>query len=232
MKKILSFLVQKTIIYIDILIHRKRIKKFLINFNSKIKNIYDVGSNEGEYSILFKKIFPNSKIFAFEPNSKLCKNSKKKFKNLKNIKILNVAVGNADKYIDLNIDENSSLTTSLDIKNTKSKTFKVKKFLYGDQKHKKKITKLIKLDSFINYRNKPDFIKIDVEGYEEEILKGLKNNLKNIKLIMIEFHFDNLYQGYSPRRIHKFLLKNKFTHIKSIKFPVLKWEDRFYYRLR
>ena len=61
-------------------------------------------------------------------------------------------------------------------------------------------------------------------------MKGLKNNLKNIKIIMIEFHFDKLYKGYSPSRIHKILLNNKFKHIKSIKFPILNWEDRFYIR--
>lgn len=48
---------------------------------------------------------------------------------------------------------------------------------------------------------------------------------------MIEFHFDNLYKRYDPGRIHKHLLKNKFIHIKSIKFPILNWEDRFYLNL-
>lgn len=137
-KKLLSFIIQKAIIYTDITIHRRKIKNFLINLNIHINNIYDVGSNDGEYSLLFKKIFPKSKIFAFEPNLKICKNSIKKFKYFKNIKVFNVAVGNENKYVDLKFDQNSSLTTSLAIQNTKSKTFKIKKFLYGQQKNKKK----------------------------------------------------------------------------------------------
>lgn len=231
MKKILSYLIQKTIIYIDIFIHRKKISKFLLCLNLKINNIYDIGSNDGQYSFLFKKIFKKSKIFAFEPNLGLCNIFKKRINKNSNIKVFNVAVGNFNKKTILKIDENSSLTTSLAKKNKKSRTFKIKKFLYGTSSGLEKKIRMIKLDTFINSKNKPDFIKIDVEGFEEEVLKGLKNNLKNIKIIMIEFHFDKLYKGYNPNRIHKILLKNKFKHINSIKFPILNWEDRFYVRL-
>lgn len=231
MKKILSYLIQKTIIYIDIFIHRKRIYKYLLGLNLKINNIYDIGSNDGQYSLLFKKIFKSSKIFAFEPNSDLCEKFKNKVNKNKNIKVFNVAVGNDNKEIILEIDENSSLTTSLAKKNIKSSTFKIKKFLYGKSSCLEKKIRLIKLDSFINSKNKPNFIKIDVEGFEEEVLKGIKKNLKYITLIMIEFHFDKLYKGYNPNRIHKILLKNKFKHTKSIKFPILNWEDRFYIRI-
>ena len=230
MKKILSYLIEKTIIYMDIFIHRKKIYKFLLSVNLKINNIYDIGSNDGQYSLLFKKIFKKSKIFAFEPNSELCRDLKRKVNTKSDIKVFNVAVGNSNKSIFLKIDENSSLTTSLATKNTKSRTFKIKRFLYGKSFALEKKIRLIKLDTFINSKNKPDFVKIDVEGFEEEVLKGLKNNLKNIKIIMIEFHFDKLYKGYSPSRIHKILLNNKFKHIKSIKFPILNWEDRFYIR--
>ena len=228
MKKIMSNLVEKTIIYTDILIHRKRIFNFLFNLNLNINKIFDIGSNNGEYSLLFSKIYPKAKIYAFEPNPKLIKISEKKLSKLKHVKIIKSAVGNFNKVINFNIDNNSSLTSSLAKKNKKSSTYKVKKFLYGENNIKRKKTKLIKLDSYIENKNSPDLLKIDVEGYEEEVLKGAQNNLKKIKLIMIEFHFDKFYKGYSTNRLHKFLIKNNFQHIKSIKFPILNWEDRFY----
>jgi len=228
MKKILSFLIKKTIIYLDILMHRKRIRKFLNNTELKISTIFDVGSNNGDYSLLFNKIYPGVKIFAFEPNPYLFKIAKKNTKNFKNIKIVQRAVGNSNSLTKLEIDQNSSLTTSLAIKNKDSNTYKIIKFLYGEKNGETAKIKLIKLDSFIKKNKSPDFIKIDVEGFEEEVLKGLKNNLKTIKLVMIEFHFDKLYKKYNTRRLHSFLIKNNFKHIKSIKFPVLNWEDRFY----
>ena len=61
---------------------------------------------------------------------------------------------------------------------------------------------MIKIDNFIKKNNLPDFIEIDVEGYEEEVLRGMKNNLKKIKMIMIEFHFDDQYKNYNTSRLH------------------------------
>jgi len=200
----------------------------LININLKIDTIFDVGSNNGDYSLLFNQIYPGAKIFAFEPNPYLTKIAIKKIKEFQNVKIIQKAVGNLNSSTTLNIDQNSSLTTSLAIANKNSTTYKIKKFLYGNELKKLTTIKIIKLDSFIKNNNSPDFVKIDVEGFEEEVLKGLTNNLKNIKLIMIEFHFDKLYKKYSTRSIHRLLMKNNFKLVKSVKFPILKWEDRFY----
>tara|TARA_A100001015_G_scaffold300267_1_gene385466 strand:- start:34 stop:789 length:756 start_codon:yes stop_codon:yes gene_type:complete len=227
-KKILSFLIKRTIIYIDILIHRKRIRNFLINTDLKINTIFDVGSNDSDYSLLFNQIYPNAEIYAFEPNPYLIEIALKKTKQFQNIKIIPKAVGNLNSLTALNIDQNSSLTTSLAVANKNSTTYKIKKFLYGNKAEKKTTIEIIKLDSFIKSDNCPDFVKIDVEGFEEKVLKGLTNNLTNIKLVMIEFHFDKLYKEYSTLSIHKLLTKNNFKLIKSIKFPILKWEDRFY----
>ena len=49
-KKILSFLIKRTIIYIDILIHRKRIRNFLINTDLKINAILKNSSTIGSIS--------------------------------------------------------------------------------------------------------------------------------------------------------------------------------------
>ena len=59
---------------------------------------------------------------------------------------------------------------------------------------KKKIVKTITLDKYLN-ENKIkniDLIKIDTEGHEFEILKGLKENIKNVKTIIFEHHYDNM----------------------------------------
>ncbi len=228
MKILISYIVRKIIIYLDVFIHRKKISKFLIKSNLKFKTIYDIGSNNADYSLLFNEIYSKANIFSFEPNPELYKIASTNTKKFSNIEIIKKAVGNSNTIKDLKIDQNSSLTTTLSTSNKSSNTYKIKKFLYGENPQKTVKINIIKLDSFINKNNIPDFVKIDVEGFEEEVLKGLQKNIKKIKLVMIEFHFDKLYKGYSTTRLNDYFKKNNFKLIKSIKFPILNWEDRFY----
>jgi FkbM family methyltransferase len=228
MNKILYWIIKKIIFFIDILIHRKKLKKKLINLNLKINTIFDVGSNNGDYTMLFNQIYPKAKIFSFEPNPYLCKIAKQKAKKKMNIKIIECAAGNKNLHRRIKIDLSSPLTNSLAPKNTDSYNYKIKKILNSEPNFKLVKIKIIKLDDFISKNKTPDFIKIDVEGFEHKVLKGLKKNLKKIKLIMIEFHFDKLYKNYNFSRLHKTLIQNNFEHISSIKFPLLAWEDRLY----
>ena len=43
-----------------------------------------------------------------------------------------------------------------------------------------------------NKLNLIDFLKIDTEGYEYEVLKGLEDKIKDVKIIMFEHHYDNM----------------------------------------
>lgn len=45
----------------------------------KIKTIIDIGSNKGQFSILAKSHFPNTKIYSFEPQKKYLNIQKKYF---------------------------------------------------------------------------------------------------------------------------------------------------------
>ena len=71
-------------------------------------------------------------------------------------------------------------------------------------------------------------MKVDTEGHEFEVLKGIKKNLKKVNIILIEFRYDHFYTNYDNTKINNFLIKNKFLLLKKIKFPFTKWEDRFY----
>ena len=72
-------------------------------------------------------------------------------------------------------------------------------------------------------------LKIDTEGHEAEVLQGAKKLLKkNVKYILIEFHFSKIYKNYNKNKIEKILKKNNFYLIKKFKFPFLTFEDRIY----
>ena len=74
------------------------------------------------------------------------------------------------------------------------------------------LTSIIKIDEVFE-KSSPALIKIDVEGYETEVLKGMTETLKqpNLKAIIIELNGSGIRYGYDEKDIHQLLLRNGFT---------------------
>ncbi len=191
--------------------------KFLIN-NKKSDSIIDVGGNLGISSMSFRKLGFENQIFLFEPNKYLFKNfiNKNLLKNYKNIRAYNFALGSIEEkkdfYYPYYKNQCVHYFCSFDkeyIKNSLKITFKKKKF---------RITKkpmYIKRYDSINLKCRPKFIKIDVEGYDHEVLKGMKKTIiKYNPIVLVEFNKNNFFiikkflKNYKPWVY--FYEKNKF----------------------
>lgn len=141
--------------------------------------IFDVGAYHGDFTQLCLDLWPNSKIIAFEALPEKIDLLKTKFTN-KNVKIVEGIVGDESRdNVNYFADETSSSVLE-------SQEFTPKKRLKQ---------KMITLDEFTsqNVLNAPDFLKIDTQGYEYPILKGIEKNLKSIKVILLELNFIEVY---------------------------------------
>lgn len=133
------------------------------------KVILDVGANVGIFSIHAATLFPNCKIYSFEPsldNFQLLKSNTIDFPN---IICLNMALGNTDGIGFLSCDKDNTA-----YKLTTDKT-------------NSNICNIITLETFI-YNNSIkiiDSLKLDCEGSEYEILLS---DLKIVKQVVGEFH--------------------------------------------
>ena len=181
----------------------------------KKKIVYvDIGTNEGSFLEYLLKFCVFKKVFCYEPILRLSDELKQKYSK-KNIKIFNVALSNKKsirKFFEYKISSQSSLYKQNDI-------FKSLKDLKKISKVKTKI-----FDNEFNNDEKIDFCKIDVQGEEINVLKGMKKNLKkrNIKLLKIEITFIERYVNIRSNfnQIISFLLKYNYhlTSISKIKF--------------
>ena len=135
----------------------------------------DIGANIGLWAKDLSNFF--NKLICFEPNP-YCVEYLKKNINIKNSEINSCALGSTEEEKNLFLHPTNSGASSF-VNNTKVGYDNQSRAVFGEfpKETKKAYVEIKKLDSF-NIK-KIDFIKIDVQGFELEVLKGSTNTLLN-----------------------------------------------------
>lgn len=131
--------------------------------------IFDVGANLGYKSVIFLDIVKN--VVAFEPSSRLCDYLENRFKT-RNLIVYNCALGSHPHFTHFYVVEDNEAYNSLNKKHIETTAYK--RGIATINTVKPKPIKVEVLENFIKTLGIPKYIKIDVEGYELEVLKGLK----------------------------------------------------------
>lgn len=184
-----------------------------VNSVSKLLNnpklLIDVGANKGLYTDELIALYPNSEIHLFEPSTFNFNLLKDKFSNRSNIYLNKLALSNFQGNVKLYAPEPGSGMGSLVQRNLEH--FNIQSNSQED----------VGVDIFENYWNKTlhcgkiDFLKIDVEGFELDVLKGLGDSINFIKIIQFEFGGCNLDTKTSFQDFFYFF-KNKDFSVKRI----------------
>ena len=221
--------------------YKKKISNFLKkNRLDDVDIFFDVGAHKGESIEFFLKNIKIKNIYSFEASSFNFNELKKKLPKLikkfksTNIYIENIALGSQTKKAILKQFNESSSSTFSEI-NENSSYFKKKHKFLNKKKENNFFTNIeatiIPLSQYLITKkiNHINFLKIDTEGYEFEVLKGLDNNIKNIKIIFFEHHYDNMIKkNYKFGDMHNLLTKNNFKSIYKSKMPFRKTFEYIY----
>lgn len=180
--------------------------------------IFDIGSNKGQSIEIYKKLFVNPKIHAFEPSLQDFQILKKKYDSDNNIFLNNFALGDKKEKKIFNVMVKSDTSSFLDLnKDSNWLKHRSKELNIPSENFKKNSieAQINTLDNYIklNKINKINLVKIDTQGYEENILKGSLESIKNniIDAILTEIMFDDVYDKHlSFINIEQHLIQNNF----------------------
>jgi len=161
--------------------------------------IVDIGANIGYYALLEAKLVGDKgKVYAIEPVSQNLNLLKRNISlnNYSNIEVFQLAIGNENKTSRIFLSEESNWCSMIKTNNIK---------VVGTAP-----VKLVTLDSFLKNKPYPDIIRMDVEGDETEIIKGMKNilSVKRPLKLFIELH--SIFIRDNGIGLLKFLRANGF----------------------
>ncbi|MCJ7805543.1 FkbM family methyltransferase [Patescibacteria group bacterium] len=160
--------------------------------------VLDIGANIGFFTLILSDLVGRKgKVYAFEPEKNNFRNLKRLCGRLKNVKLNNLAVGKKNGTINLYV----------------SNTLNVDHLTYNNGEKRKIVpTRVIAIDKYFD-GHQIDFIKIDTQGFEYEVLLGMAKILKGTKklILLSEFSFFYLRRaGASARNFLKLLKSSGF----------------------
>jgi len=199
-------------------IHQIIFSRQFINTNDLV---FDVGANVGNRSKLFLNL--KAKVCAYEPQKELCKHLNAYLKRNKSINILNLGLGEKEGTQTIKICAGDAHVLSSMSQRWIDNTIKSGRFK-DYQWNKSETVNVSTLDLQIQKFGLPNFIKIDVEGYELEVLKGLS---KPTKYISFEFTAEDITNSIMcVQRLDE--IENyifQFCKGESLRFHFDKWLD-------
>lgn len=152
--------------------------------------IIDGGANRGAMVELFLHQYRTPVIHAFEPIPEFVDLLKQKFAHRKDVTIQGAAIGAQSKTVSFNVTKYKSSSSVLN-------PSALNKGIHGDKMDISQVVEVrqVRLDEAMQGIHEVDLLKLDLQGYELEALKGCGKLLERIKVITTEIEFVALYDG-------------------------------------
>jgi FkbM family methyltransferase len=200
-------------------------KKFLASVVRRGSIVADVGANQGLYALWFARVASHGHVYAFEPDPKLfeCLEWNVRNNRLKNVSVIRAAASNRSGTV----------------------AFAANKLNRGDNRVTKdrglasEQVQAVTIDEMLA-DSRLDLLKIDVQGFEIEVLLGARKTLGNNQDLTIVFEFwpYGLRQiGHQPNELLDLLRETGFSistldrqgRLVTISQEILHWKRKTQY---
>lgn len=157
--------------------HEPLSTKILMKNLHEEMNVVDIGANLGYFALQEAEVIgPKGLVYAIEPipQNYLLLKKNIALNGFRNVRVFNLAIGNADGCLDLFLSPASNWASA---------------FKTSLNTNQKLSVPSERLDTFLEGRGRVDLIRMDVEGYETNIIDGMEKTLKQKHLMLfIEVH--------------------------------------------
>jgi len=186
-----------------------------------IRTILDIGANVGQFAMNLHKLMPDSQIYSFEPIECCYNELLANMKHIKKFKAFNFGLGDSKGEVEFYKNSFTPGSSILKISDLCKKAYP-----YTSETEVQKIL-IHKLDDFAGQLEIVDniLIKIDVQGYEDKVIKGGFETVIRAKVLIVETSFQELYLGQPLFENIYELLKDNFYYMGSLERARLNKSD-------
>jgi FkbM family methyltransferase len=152
--------------------------------------IFDIGANVGTWTLLAKALYPNCEIHAFEPLKQHTAKFRTVVSGIPGITLHEVALGQEGTSARMHVNDSSDTSSILELSESRPREWRVAKVNEVN-------LKLRSLDEYVLEHRLPfpDLIKLDVQGFELEVLKHSMKTLAHANAVIAEVSFKEFYTG-------------------------------------
>lgn len=156
-----------------------------------IRTVLDIGANTGQFSRTIHALFPEATVYAFEPQEDCVSELEASFQGNPRLHAIRTAVGDEDGELTFHSNAFSQSSSALQMTELHKEAFP---WARDSEEIRVPVHRLDTLASDLDLVG-PILVKIDVQGYEDRVLRGGEQTVRQADIVLIETAFEQLYEG-------------------------------------
>lgn len=156
----------------------------------KPRTVLDVGANTGQFALAAERVFPGATIHCFEPLADCFTALKEKTARRSRIHCWNLALGEDSGRVAFQRNDYTPSSSMLPLAEHAAAFPHAR----GVESVEVNMDRLDNLSDRLGI-SEPLLVKIDVQGYEDRVLRGGRDTIARADVLLVETSFVELYQG-------------------------------------
>lgn len=170
-------------------------------------HVVDIGANVGQFALISRKCFPDARIDSFEPLTEPADRYEKVFAGDANTHLHRLALGASEGETTIHVSQADDSSSLLPIGKTQTDLFP------GTAERETRTIRVAPLDAVLSAQDipSPALLKLDVQGFELEALRGCESLLDQFRYVYCECSFVELYEGQAlAHEVIEYLSRHEF----------------------